>query len=199
MTTENAGSPYIELRHRQQACENDVFSVFLDHVVDNAGREVPNYLSVIPKHTAGDMLTGVCVLPVVEGDIGLLKVFRHPLGRWSWEVPRGFIDEGESPGQAALRELAEEMGLAASAENLRDLGTVAPEAGVLRARVRLFAATVAESARLAAKAELGHGGRGLFPPAAVVAMIANGGIEDACTIIAALKYIYSRSGSTTES
>jgi ADP-ribose pyrophosphatase len=40
----------------------------------------------------------------------LVKQYRHPLGRDSWEVVAGGMDPGETPEEAAARELREETG-----------------------------------------------------------------------------------------
>ena len=40
----------------------------------------------------------------------LVKQYRHPVGREMWEVVAGGMDPGETPEQAALRELREETG-----------------------------------------------------------------------------------------
>jgi ADP-ribose pyrophosphatase len=40
----------------------------------------------------------------------LVKQYRHPLGRDHWEVVAGGMDPGESPEEAAVRELREETG-----------------------------------------------------------------------------------------
>lgn len=42
--------------------------------------------------------------------IVLIRQFRPPAGRMVYEFPAGLIDEGESPEQAAVRELLEETG-----------------------------------------------------------------------------------------
>jgi ADP-ribose pyrophosphatase len=39
-----------------------------------------------------------------------------------WELPAGLIDEGESPAEAAAREIEEELGLTVPASALRELG-----------------------------------------------------------------------------
>ncbi len=59
---------------------------------------------------------------VVRRDDDVLLV-RHAYGRrLAWDLPGGFISEGEDPNDAARRELAEELGL--RAQTLVGLGTV---------------------------------------------------------------------------
>ncbi|MDB5070033.1 MAG: ADP-ribose pyrophosphatase [Candidatus Eremiobacteraeota bacterium] len=43
----------------------------------------------------------------------LVKQYRHPLGRDHWEIVAGGMDPGESPEEAAARELREETGYVA--------------------------------------------------------------------------------------
>jgi ADP-ribose pyrophosphatase len=43
----------------------------------------------------------------------LVKQYRHPLGRDNWEVVAGGMEAGESPEEAARRELREETGYVA--------------------------------------------------------------------------------------
>lgn len=58
-----------------------------------------------------DVPSAVCVVPVLpDGSIVLLWQHRHPHGGTHWEVPAGRIDAGETPAQAAERELLEETG-----------------------------------------------------------------------------------------
>lgn len=60
----------------------------------------------------------VFVVPVTEaGEVVLVRLFRYPVGRWSWEIPAGGSEEGACPEQllvAARRELLEEAGLEAA-------------------------------------------------------------------------------------
>ena len=49
-----------------------------------------------------------------EGDVVLLRQYRHPVGGYLWELPAGLRDaDGEAPLATARRELAEEVLLAA--------------------------------------------------------------------------------------
>jgi 8-oxo-dGTP pyrophosphatase MutT (NUDIX family) len=62
------------------------------------------------------------VLPIAEdGRIWLVRQWRYPLARWSWELPMGRVDPGETVRQAAERELGEETGLQAA--DWQELGT----------------------------------------------------------------------------
>ena len=46
----------------------------------------------------------------------------HATGRDYWDLPKGVLDAGERPVEAALRELREEAGLTLPADAVRDLG-----------------------------------------------------------------------------
>ncbi|MCF0247362.1 MAG: NUDIX hydrolase [Synergistes sp.] len=53
----------------------------------------------------------VAMLPVDEnGNIILIKQYRHAIDEEIFEIPAGLIDDGEDPRQAAERELMEEVG-----------------------------------------------------------------------------------------
>ncbi|TFY97414.1 NUDIX hydrolase [Ramlibacter rhizophilus] len=49
----------------------------------------------------------------------------HASGLRHWDIPKGLPDPGESPREAALRELREETGVALHPEALRELGLFA--------------------------------------------------------------------------
>ena len=57
----------------------------------------------------------VAIVPLTsDGDVVMLRQYRHPVGRYELEVPAGLLDvDGEEEADAAQRELTEEIGMAA--------------------------------------------------------------------------------------
>jgi ADP-ribose pyrophosphatase len=56
----------------------------------------------------------VAVLAIQDdGKIVLVRQYRYPVDAFVWELPAGRLDDGESPEQAAQRELQEEIGFKA--------------------------------------------------------------------------------------
>ncbi len=55
---------------------------------------------------------GACAVPIFDnGDVLLLRQYRHPAGDYLWELPAGKLDvKGENPMECAARELIEESG-----------------------------------------------------------------------------------------
>jgi ADP-ribose pyrophosphatase len=76
-----------------------------------------------------------------EGEAVLVEQRRIPVGAATIELPAGLVGdvEGESPEQAARRELREETGF--EAEHWRDLGEYVPSPGMTAERIHLFLAT----------------------------------------------------------
>jgi ADP-ribose pyrophosphatase len=74
-----------------------------------------------------------------EGRVLLIRQYRHPLRTDLWELPAGLCDvAGESPRETAVRELAEEVGLAA--HTWHRLVDVHPSPGMSTEAVRVFLA-----------------------------------------------------------
>ncbi len=71
----------------------------------------------------------VNVVPLTEdGQVVLIRQYRHGTGDVALEIPGGIIDPDESPQAAAVRELEEETGYVA--ERVRMLGRVRPNPAV---------------------------------------------------------------------
>lgn len=54
----------------------------------------------------------VTMIPVIKDKraVIVIKQFRVPTGAYTWEFPAGLINKGETPAEAAIRELKEETG-----------------------------------------------------------------------------------------
>jgi ADP-ribose pyrophosphatase len=59
-----------------------------------------------------------------QQEVILIRQYRHGVGKTIWEIPGGAVDPGETPLQAAGRELLEETGYLAGP--LIETGTVSP-------------------------------------------------------------------------
>jgi 8-oxo-dGTP pyrophosphatase MutT (NUDIX family) len=89
----------------------------------------------------------VCIVAIDEqGRVALVRQWRHPVGRALWELPAGTRDKpGETPLEAAKRELAEEACVAA--REWRALATLAVAPGYSTEVMHFFVATsIAEQA-----------------------------------------------------
>jgi 8-oxo-dGTP pyrophosphatase MutT (NUDIX family) len=180
--------PNVILKNRRLAAENSKWRVYFDHIADARGNDVPDYLVVEGHHPVAGNVTGVAVLPIINGNFVLLRSYRHAIGGEVWELPRGFIDEQETPATAALRELSEETNLRCAPEDLVPLGFYAPEPATMAARGALFAAKRCEGIPKMAADELGLSRLHVVEPEALADLVANGEVEDAGTLIAYYRY-----------
>jgi len=81
----------------------------------------------------------VNVVPVTaEGEIVMVRQYRHGLRDVTLEIPGGMVDPGETPQGAAARELLEETGYRAA--RLEAIGSVNPNPALFGNRLFAFAA-----------------------------------------------------------
>lgn len=186
-------APKVKLLRRREAAGNSKWSMLLDQIEGNNGQIVDDYLVLKPRHCAVGAPAGVCVLPIIEDANGksrrilLLNTYRHPLEGYFWEGARGFIDAGEEPAAAALRELTEETGHGCSPDHLIPLGTLCQEPSTLACRVSLFAALRCYRTGPPVDDEPGLGALQAFDLKEAVAMASDGRIEEVCTGMALLR------------
>jgi ADP-ribose pyrophosphatase len=171
------------LKQRRTVFENSRFLVHADHIADENGREVPDYLVVAPRVHTGALITGVAVLPVYDGRVVLIKTFRHAVRSFVLETVCGFIDPNETPAEAALRELTEETGLVGSPDNLVPMGTCFPEASTLQARVALFAAVSCTHSERTDTSEIGLGGWISFSMKEAEELLLDMSLEEVMTLV----------------
>jgi len=84
---------------------------------------------------------GIVVLPIYEGRVLLLRIFRHATRQWEYELPRGYRDRDEDVAQAITREIAEEVGM--KVIRMQTLGNIRPNTGLLASEVLAVVAEVA--------------------------------------------------------
>jgi len=79
----------------------------------------------------------VAILAVTHGGrIPLVGQYRPAVEAYTWELPSGLIDPGESPQTACRRELLEETGIVA--EDVRYLGDYYSDTGRIQNRLHAF-------------------------------------------------------------
>jgi 8-oxo-dGTP pyrophosphatase MutT (NUDIX family) len=81
----------------------------------------------------------VNVVAITDDDhVVMIRQYRHGSAGVTLEIPGGIVDAGESPTQAAARELLEETGY--TPRSMRKLGEVNPNPALFRNRVHTFLA-----------------------------------------------------------
>lgn len=119
-------SPWMEIIEREVE-----FSAGAEHQLYHAvGQQ--DYIAIVA-------LTG-------DGRIPIVRQYRPALERFTWELPAGLVDKGETPEACCKRELMEETGFASKA--VHALGAYAPCTARLSNQVHSF--FVEAGARVAA-------------------------------------------------
>lgn len=166
--------PSVELLSSERAFEGRIFDVVVEHVRLPSGLE--QELAIVDHAGA----VAVCAL-TANGELVLVRQYRHATGRWMTEVPAGRLEAGEDPETAARRELEEETGY--RARSWRLLQRFYPAPGFCSENMWLFLARdlvpIAEKRPHDDDEELEVVRR---TPDALLAA----GVEDAKTLIAAL-------------
>ena len=129
---------------------------------------------------------GVCVLPVQNGRMLLVRQYRYAYGEYTYEIPAGKREAEEEPLLCGKRELQEETGF--TAEEWVSFGSIYPSPGYTNEIIYIYLAkglTAGEThfdedecidTLWVSKAQ-------------AIEMIQSGEITDAKTVIAILRYI----------
>lgn len=116
----------------------DPYLVLLRDAVRFPDGTLGTYLRSAP---AADDFPGVAILPVWQGQVLLIRHFRHATRTWHLEIPRGFGMDPDAR-QSAGQELREEIG--ADEITLIDLGEAYPDASADNGTICYFYASVAK-------------------------------------------------------
>ena len=123
------------------------------------------------------------VVPVTDdGNIVLVRQFRHGAGKETLEVPGGLVDPGETPLEAVTRELREETGY--QAREVRLLGTVNPNPALFHNRQHCFVAVGCAPAGGIANDHDEHTEIELVPVAQIDRLLAEQAIDHALVMAA---------------
>ena len=94
---------------------------------------------IIDEYFVVELPETACAVAITEeGDVLMVKQYRHPIEETLLEIPGGFVDENETAEQAIKRELKEETGYEFS--TFIHVGKIAANPGVLNNFTQLFLA-----------------------------------------------------------
>jgi rSAM/selenodomain-associated transferase 1 len=123
--------PPVRLDASQLVTGSQWRAVIEDRLLTDDGRYTGYTYLAVPRT--------VVIVPVTgSGEVVLVRRYRHPVRDWSLELPVGFVNDGETPIEAAERELSEEIG--GSARDWRHLTTSYPSSTYLSLRTEIFLA-----------------------------------------------------------
>jgi ADP-ribose pyrophosphatase len=127
----NKKSTHARILRSKVIYKGPVFGVRRDLVLEPGGVRTTREVITHPG--------SVVVLPVLpDGRILLIRQYRHATRRFLWELVAGRMEPGETPRQAAARELIEETGY--RARRFRVFLDVFPTPGFLEERMYILLA-----------------------------------------------------------
>jgi len=115
----------------------DQYALILRDAVRFPGGFLGTYIRFVGEE---DDPPGVIVLPLYQGQVLLIRHFRHATRTWHVEIPRGFGKKGFSSEENARRELEEEIG--ATISRLVSLGPMYPDAAASTECDKLYYAEI---------------------------------------------------------
>jgi predicted NUDIX family NTP pyrophosphohydrolase len=99
---------------------------------------VPSRLGPFTSVKTGGTNKGVIVLIHKNGKLLLTSQPRYATGLQAWETPRGKIHPGENFITSASREVKDQTGITIPAENLKSLGRIHSDSGILSTHIEAF-------------------------------------------------------------
>ncbi len=116
-----------QVLERRLLVDSTHVKVWEDRVRLGNGREIDDFCVI----ESPDWAAVLCI--TVEGQVALVRQYRHGLGGESWELPAGTLEASEEPLSAAKRELLEETGYASEDWRPLLLASVDPSRQTARA------------------------------------------------------------------
>lgn len=100
--------------------DNRFLNLFHMNALTDAGRAFDYFFvsrrkeDKLKLYTKDIQAEGVVIYPICKEEpdkIVMIRQYRYPLDDYLYELPAGLIDEGETPSEAAIREMKEETGM----------------------------------------------------------------------------------------
>jgi ADP-ribose pyrophosphatase len=143
-----------------------------------------------PFHTI-EAAPWVNVVPITrDGQLVMVRQYRHGSREVTLEIPGGIVDPGEEPAAAAARELIEETGY--RAERVRPLGSLNPNPALFANRVHTFLAEDVERVTDVMNGPLEETVVELVPAAEVSERVLRGEIDHALVVAALHRWSLAR-------
>jgi ADP-ribose pyrophosphatase len=164
-----------KILHSERRYTGRVFDLVVDEIEYPSGRRG---LREVADHPGGAV-----AIPVFEnGDLLLIRHYRHPVKKELLELPAGKLDDGEDPLLCAQRELEEETGYVA--DRWKPLTSIYTTPGFCNERLHLFLAMNVRHSSTGQKLEEGEEDIELvrMPFDSALRMILSSEIVDAKTI-----------------
>ena len=121
----------MKLISSKELIKTPIFHVTQDRAIDPDGFEIKR---AIVQHGGSAVM-----MPIDDRRrVLLVRQYRLPARRFLWELPAGRVDEGETPLQAAKRELVEETGY--RAKKWAKLAEFFPSPGFLAEKMTIYTA-----------------------------------------------------------
>jgi len=134
-----------------------------------------------------DAASWVNVVALTAADeIVMVRQWRHGPGAVTLEIPGGIVDPGETPEQAAVRELLEETGYAGG--RAHSLGAVNPNPALFANRVHTFLVRDAAPRAAVANGPTEETQVVLVPRRAIPALVADETIDHALVVAALFRF-----------
>jgi ADP-ribose pyrophosphatase len=127
------------IQKSERIFEGKVFNIRIDELKKSTGE---TWRVDVVEHGGA-----VVIIPMqADGTILLVKQYRHPTGKELIEYPAGTLDEGELPGDCAIRECREEVGMEPS--HIQSLGGFYVAPGYSTEYLQIYLATALKPAPL---------------------------------------------------
>jgi ADP-ribose pyrophosphatase len=169
----------MKITSSKEVYSSRVFRITEDVASDESGFEIRRS---IVRHPGSAVMMAVDALDRVL----LIRQYRLPAGTHLWEIPAGKLDPGETPLEAAKRELKEETGYAA--ETWTPIVSYWPSPGFCSEKMNLFLATDLTAGEATPMDDEQIEAR-WFTREEIEAMIHSGEMQDGKTLIAFLYWI----------